>query len=303
MSVLSNPGAIVHDVVLDLSAPAARVRKERAFQVVLLTATLIALLVMVTLLLDVLNDGLARINADFFTNYTSRRAEDTGIRTGLTGSLSLMVMVAGMSFPIGVGAGIYLEIFAPDNRFTRFMQINIANLAGVPSVVYGLLSAAMFVYMAGFGRTLISGALALTLLILPVIIVASRESIRAVPPSIFNGALALGATPWQATQKQVLPVAMPGILTGTILALSRAVGETAPILVAGAVFSRRADNEPWNILEPFGALPIQVYDFIKRPQAEFQIEAAAAGIIVMLTVLLTMNSGAIILRNRYSRKR
>lgn len=303
MSVLSTPGSIVRDAVLDLSAPAARVRRERAFQVVLLTATLIALLVMVTLLLDVLNDGLARISTDFFTNYTSRRAEDTGIRTGLTGSLSLMVMVAGMSFPIGVGAGIYLEIFAPDNRFTRFMQINIANLAGVPSVVYGLLSAAMFVYMAGFGRTLITGALALTLLILPVIIVASRESIRAVSPSIYNGALALGATPWQATQKQVLPVAMPGILTGTILALSRAVGETAPILVAGAVFSRRADNEPWNILEPFGALPIQVYDFIKRPQAEFQIEAAAAGIIVMLTVLLTMNSGAIILRNRYSRKR
>jgi phosphate transport system permease protein len=303
MSVLSTPSSIVRDAVLDLSAPAARVRKERAFQAVLLTATFLSLLVMVTLLLDVLNDGLARISTDFFTSYTSRRAEDTGIRTGLTGSLSLMVLVAGMSFPIGVGAGIYLEVFAPDNRFTRFMQINIANLAGVPSVVYGLLSAAMFVYMAGFGRTLITGALALTLLILPVIIVAARESIRAVPPSIYNGALALGATPWQATQKQVLPVAMPGILTGAILALSRAVGETAPILVAGAVFSRRADNEPWNILEPFGALPIQVYDFIKRPQAEFQIEAAAAGIIVMLTVLLIMNSGAIILRNRYSRKR
>lgn len=303
MSVLSTPGAIARDAVLNLSAPAARLRKERAFQAVLLTATLLALLVMVTLLFDVLNDGLARISTDFFTSYTSRRAEDTGIRTGLTGSLSLMVIVAGLSFPIGVGAGIYLEIFAPNNRFTRFMQINIANLAGVPSVVYGLLAAAMFVYLAGFGRTLITGALALTLLILPVIIVAARESIRAVSPSIFNGALALGATPWQATSKQVLPVAMPGILTGTILALSRAVGETAPILVAGAVFSRRADNEPWNLLEPFGALPIQVYDFIKRPQAEFQIEAAAAGIIVMLTVLLTMNSGAIILRNRYARKR
>jgi len=303
MSLLSTPGSIARDAVLDLSAPAARVRKERVFQGVLLTATLIALMVMVTLLFDVLNDGLARISSDFFTSYTSRRAEDTGIRTGLTGSLSLMVIVASIAFPVGVGAGIYLEIFAPDNRFTRFMQVNIANLAGVPSVVYGLLSAAMFVYLAGFGRTLITGALALTLLILPVIIVACREAIRAVSPSIFNGALALGATPWQATSKQVLPVAMPGILTGTILALSRAVGETAPILVAGAVFSRRADNEPWNLLEPFGALPVQVYDFIKRPQAEFQVEAAAAGIIVMLAVLLTMNSGAIILRNRYSRRR
>jgi phosphate transport system permease protein len=303
MSVLSTPAGVARAAVLDLSAPAARLRRERLFQAALMTATLIALAVMLTLLFDVLSDGLGRIRSEFFTNYTSRRAEDTGIRTGLTGSLSLMALVAGMAFPIGVGAGIYLEIFAPNNRFTRFMQINIANLAGVPSVVYGLLSAAMFVYIAGFGRTLITGALALTLLILPVIIVASREAIRAVPPSIFNGALALGATPWQATSKQVLPVAMPGILTGTILALSRAVGETAPILVAGAVFSRRADNEPWNLLEPFGALPVQVYDFIKRPQAEFQIETAAAGIIVMLTVLLTMNASAIILRNRYARKR
>lgn len=303
MSFLSTPTTVARAAVLDLSAPAARLRKERIFQTLLLTATLIALAVMLTLLTDVLNDGLGRIRTEFFTEYTSRRAEDTGIRTGLTGSLSLMVLVAALAFPIGVGAGIYLEVFAPDNRFTRFMQINIANLAGVPSVVYGLLAAALFAYMAGFGRTLITGTLALTLLILPVIIVASREAIRAVPPSIFNGALALGATPWQATSKQVLPVAMPGILTGTILALSRAVGETAPILVAGAVFSRRADNEPWNLLEPFGALPVQVYDFIKRPQAEFQIETAAASIIVMLAVLLSMNSAAIILRNRYSRKR
>ena len=303
MSVLSTPAGIARAAVLDLSAPRARLRRERVFQAVLLGATLIALVVMLSLLFDVLSDGAGRIRTEFFTNYTSRRAEDTGIRTGLTGSLSLMVLVAGMTFPIGVGAGIYLEVFAPDNRFTRFMQVNIANLAGVPSVVYGLLAAAMFVYILNFGRTLISGALALTLLILPVIIVASREAIRAVPPSIFNGALALGATPWQATRKQVLPVAMPGVLTGTILALSRAVGETAPILVAGAVFSRRADNAPWDILEAFGALPVQVYDFIKRPQAEFQIEAAAAGIIVMLAVLLTMNSGAIILRNRYARQR
>lgn len=303
MSALSSPAAVARGAALDLSAPAARQRRERAFQALLMAATLLALLVMVTLLTDVLTDGLRRIDVGFFTDYTSRRPEDTGVRNGLTGSLSLMVLVAGMAFPIGVGAGIYLEVFAPDNRFTRVMQTNIANLAGVPSVVYGLLASAVFVYLLELGRSLISGALALTLLILPVIIVATRESVRAVPPSIFNGALALGATPWQATSRQVLPVAMPGILTGTILALSRAVGETAPILVAGAVFSRRADNEPWNLLEPFGALPVQVYDFIKRPQPEFQIEVAAAGIIVMLVVLLTMNSGAIILRNRYARRR
>lgn len=303
MSALSSPAGVARRAALDLSAPAARQRRERVFQGLLLSATLIALLVMVTLLTDVLTDGLRRIDTGFFTDYTSRRPEDTGVRNGLTGSLSLMALVAAMAFPIGVGAGVYLEVFAPDNRFTRLMQTNIANLAGVPSVVYGLLASAVFVYLLELGRTLISGALALTLLILPVIIVATRESVRAVPPSIFNGALALGATPWQATSRQVLPVAMPGILTGTILALSRAVGETAPILVAGAVFSRRADNEPWNLLEPFGALPVQVYDFIKRPQPEFQIEVAAAGIIVMLVVLLTMNSGAIVLRNRYARRR
>jgi phosphate transport system permease protein len=171
----------------------------------------------------------------------------------------------------------------------------------VPSVVYGLLAAALFAYILNFGRTLITGALALVLLILPVIIVAGKESIKAVPPSIYQGAIALGATPWQAVYKQVLPVAMPGILTGTILALSRAIGEAAPILVAGAVFSRRADSEPWNLTEPFAALPVQIYDFVKRPQEAFQVEVAAAGILVMLFVLLLMNSAAIVLRNRYTK--
>ncbi len=297
---LSTPARTTADVARALAAPRARETRERLFQAALLLATLAALLVLGVLLFDVLRDGIGRLDPAFLTDYSSRRAEDTGIRTGLTGTLSLMVLVAAISFPLGVGAAIYLEAFAPRNWFTRFMQVNIANLAGVPSVVYGLLAAAVFVYFLGLGRTLISGAMALSLLILPVIIVAGREAIRAVPPSIFQGALALGATPWQATSRQVLPVAMPGILTGTILALSRAVGEAAPILVAGAVFSRRADNEPWNVLEPFGALPIQIFDFVKRPQAGFQIEAASAGIIVMLVVLLLMNATAITLRNRYA---
>lgn len=300
MTALSTPARTSADVARALAAPRAREVRERLVQLLLLASTLVALVVLATLLWDVLSDGLGRLDAQFLTSYSSRNPEATGIRTGLTGTLSLMVLVALIAFPVGVGAAIHLEVFAPNNRFTRFMQVNIANLAGVPSVVYGLLAAAMFVYFLNFGRTLISGALALALLILPVIIVAGREAIRAVPPSIYQGALALGATPWQATYKQVLPVAMPGVLTGTILALSRAVGEAAPILVAGAVFSRRADNEPWHLLEPFGALPIQIFDFVKRPQEGFQIEAASAGILVLLTVLLLMNTTAIILRNRYA---
>jgi phosphate transport system permease protein len=301
MSLLSTPRSTTKDVAIALQTSKASTRKERLFQLFLLFSTLVGLVVLVVLLVDIVVNGYRNIDLGFFTDYTSRRPEDTGIRAGLTGTLSLMVLVALIAFPIGVGSAIYLESFAPRTWFTRFMQLNITNLAGVPSVVYGLLAAALFAYILNFGRTLITGALALVLLILPVIIVAGKESIKAVPPSIYQGAIALGATPWQAVYKQVLPVAMPGILTGTILALSRAIGEAAPILVAGAVFSRRADSEPWNVTEPFAALPVQIYDFVKRPQEAFQVEVAASGILVMLFVLLLMNSAAIVLRNRYSR--
>lgn len=301
MSLLSTPRSTTKDVAIALQTSKASTRKERIFQISLLFSTLIGLVVLVVLLVDIVVNGYRNIDLGFFTDYTSRRPEDTGIRAGLTGTLSLMVLVALIAFPIGVGSAIYLESFAPRTWFTRFMQLNITNLAGVPSVVYGLLAAALFAYILNFGRTLITGALALVLLILPVIIVAGKESIKAVPPSIYQGAIALGATPWQAVYKQVLPVAMPGILTGTILALSRAIGEAAPILVAGAVFSRRADSEPWNVTEPFAALPVQIYDFVKRPQEAFQVEVAASGILVMLFVLLLMNSAAIVLRNRYSK--
>ena len=301
MSLLSTPRSTTKDVAIALQTSKASTRKERLFQLFLLFSTLIGLVVLVVLLVDIVVSGYRNLDLGFFTDYTSRRPEDTGIRAGLTGTLSLMVLVALIAFPIGVGSAIYLESFAPRTWFTRFMQLNITNLAGVPSVVYGLLAAALFAYILNFGRTLITGALALVLLILPVIIVAGKESIKAVPPSIYQGAIALGATPWQAVYKQVLPVAMPGILTGTILALSRAIGEAAPILVAGAVFSRRADSEPWNLTEPFAALPVQIYDFVKRPQEAFQVEVAAAGILVMLFVLLLMNSAAIVLRNRYTK--
>jgi phosphate transport system permease protein len=268
----------------------------------LLTGTVISVVVLAILLIDVFMDGATRLDLAFLTSYVSRFADEAGIRAGLTGTLSLMMLVGLMSFPLGVGAAIYLEEFAPSNRFTRLLETNISNLAGVPSVVYGLLGAGIFVYLMSFGRSLLAGALTLTLLILPVIIVASREALRAVPRGIRDGGLALGATPLQVTSRQVLPAALPGMLTGTILALSRAIGETAPILVVGALFSRRADSEPWHVLESFSALPVQIYQFISYPQAEFQIRVSAAGIIVMLGALLLMNSIAIYLRNRSSRR-
>lgn len=299
---LSTPERTSRTAIEEMQAPRTRELKERAFHVLVFTTTVVGIIVLAVLLVDILRDGVGRLSLDFVTGYSSRRPEQTGVLTGITGTLSLMVLTALFSFPVGVGAAIYLEEFAPDNRFTRLLQVNIANLAGVPSVVYGLLAASLFVYLLGLGRSLLTGALALSLLILPIIIVAGREAIRAVPQGIREGGLALGATRWQVVRSQVLPSAFPGILTGTILALSRAIGETAPILVAGAVFSRRATNEPWNLFESFGALPIQIFDFVKRPQEGFQVEAASAAIIVLLVALLVMNAGAIVLRNRYSRR-
>lgn len=285
----------------DMGHSRRRAVTEHAFHWLLLAATLLGVVVLAVLLIDVFTDGVGRLRWDFLTGSSSRHPEQTGVRAGLTGTLSLMVLTALISFPLGVGAAVYLEEFAPANWFTRLLQLNIANLAGVPSVVYGLLAAAVFVYLLGFGRSLIAGAMALSLLILPIIIVAGREAIRAVPQSIRDGGLALGATPLQVTAKQVLPIALPGILTGTILALSRAIGEAAPVLVVGAAFSRHgATNEPWNLLEPFAALPIQIFQFVKQPQEGFQVDAASAGIIVLLGALLAMNAVAILLRNRYT---
>jgi phosphate transport system permease protein len=202
-----------------------------------------------------------------------------------------------------VGAATYLEEFAPRNWFTRLIEANISNLAGVPSVVYGLLGAGVFVYFLGLGRSLLVGAITLSLLILPVIIVSAREALRAVPQALREAGLGLGATPLQTISRQILPQAMPGILTCTILALSRAIGETAPILVVGAIFSRRSDNVPWDTNDAFSALPIQIYNLVSRPQQEFQIDVASAGIIILMVLLLLMNSIAIVLRNRYSRSR
>lgn len=284
-------------------APVGDTVREKFTQLVLFVGTAIALVVLAILLIDTLRDGVGGLDLDFLTKYTSRFPEQTGIRAGLTGTLSLMLLVALMTVPLGVGAALYLEEFAPRNRWTRLLEANINNLAGVPSIVYGLLGLSVFVFFLGFGRSLLAGALTLTLLVLPVLIAASREALRSVPREIRDGGLALGGTPLQVAARQTLPAALPSILTGMILSLSRAIGETAPILVAGAVFSRRADNEPWNINEAYTAIPIQIYDFVKRPQEEFRVEVASTAIIVLMTVLLLMNSTAIIIRNRYSRNR
>jgi phosphate transport system permease protein len=270
-----------------------------AFQAALLVCLLIGILTLVTLLIDVFRDGLGRLDWQFVTSLDSRRPSRAGIKPALVGTIWLMGLVALVSFPIGVGAAIYLEEFAPRNRFTSFIEVNISNLAGVPSIVYGLLGLAVFVRFMNLGRSILAGALTLALLILPVIIVAGREALRAVPGSIRQGAYAVGATTWQMVWHQTLPAAMPGILTGVILGLSRAIGETAPLITLGALtYVNFVPNSP---LDRFAAMPIQIFNWVFRPQVEFQA-VAAAGIILLLAVLLAMNSIAVFLRYRFERR-
>ena len=235
----------------------------------------------------------------FITAAPSRFAERAGIMPGLMGSLWIIVLTAAFSFPLGVATAIWLEEYSPAGRLRSLIQTNISNLAGVPSIVYGILGLAVFVRAMALGRSVIAGALTLTLLILPIIIIAAQEAIRAVPGSYRLGAYALGATRWQVTRHHVLPAAMPGILTGTILALSRAIGETAPLIIIGAVSF--LNFAPEGLTSQFTVLPIQIFGWISRPQAEFHV-LAAGGIIVLLAVLLGMNAAAIILRNRYQSK-
>jgi phosphate transport system permease protein len=264
----------------------------------LIAATLVGLIALAALITTVVNDGAGVVDWPFLRNFASRIPERAGIWPALVGTLYLMGLVTLIAFPVGVGAAIYLEEFAPRNRLTAAIETNIANLAAVPSIIYGLLGLAVFYRAMAFGRSLLTGALTLALLVLPVIIIAAREAIRAVPRPLRLGALALGATEWQAVYRQVLPAAAPGIMTGAILGLSRAIGETAPLLVAGA--AAFVAFTPDNVLDAYSALPIQIFDWVRRPQPEFQALAAGA-ILVLLAVLLTMNSIAIAVRNRYER--
>jgi len=253
----------------------------------------------VLLLVDVGRDGLRWVSWDFLTRYPSRIPERAGIRSAILGSLWMMTLTAAISFPLGVGAAIYLEEYAPRSWITRLLQTNISNLAGVPSIVYGILGLAIFVRSFGLGRSVLAGAATLALLVLPVVIIAAQEALKAVPRSLREASYGVGATKWQTIRYQVLPVALPGILTGTILSLSRAIGETAPLIMIGALtFIAFSPTSP---MDPFTVLPIQIFNWAAKPQAEFH-ELAAAAIIVLLVVLLVMNAGAIVLRNKFQKR-
>ena len=282
--------------------------KGRLFYLLCLLGSLVGILLLVTLLNDIRQDGFHYMSKHFFTNFPSRKPEIAGFHGAIMGTLWVMGIVAITSFPIGVGAALYLEEYAKKNKLTSLIQTNISNLAGVPSIVFGILGLQLFVRgtigygpalcvgeQCGFGRSVISGALTLTLLILPIVIVASQEAIKAVPPSIREASYGVGATRWQTVSSHVLPQAMPGIMTGMILALSRAIGETAPIIMIGALTF--VAFRPEGPLEPFTAMPIQVLNWISRPQAAFH-ELAATGIVVLLITLLTMNTIAVLIRIR-----
>lgn len=276
-----------------------RERRERLFVIIMLAALSIAIVALLSLLFDVMKVGLPRVSLDFITGKPSRVADRAGVYPAILGSLWVIAVTAVFAIPVGMGAAIYLEEYAKPTRLNRFIEINIANLAGIPSVIYGLLGLAVFVRLMGMGRSVLAGGLTLGLLVLPVVTIAGREAIRAVPPSIKEAALALGSTRWQAVSRQVLPAALPGFMTGVILAISRALGETAPLITLGAF--TYVSFAPSGLLDRFTVLPIQVYNWTSRPQEEFHV-AAAAGIVVLLVVLLTMNGFAVWLRNRYQKR-
>ena len=274
---------------------AARKAKGSLFLVVGMLSILIGLGTLVVLIVDVLHDGLPWLTWDFLNSYDSRFPARSGIKAALFGTAYMMFFTLLIALQVGVMSAIYLEEYAPDNWLTRFIQINISNLAGVPSIIYGLLGLQVFVRFLALERSVLAGSLTMALLVLPIIIVASREAIRAVPPSLREASLALGATRWQTIRHHVLPYALPGILTGNILAASRAVGEAAPLITIGALtFVPFVPESP---LDRFTVMPIQIFNWTSRPQAEFH-GIAAAGIILLLAVLLTINSVAIILRQR-----
>jgi phosphate transport system permease protein len=271
----------------------------RGFHALCLLAITIALAMLAALLINIISEGWSRVNWGFITSFPSRNPEEAGIKAALLGSIYVVSMAGVIAFSLGVGAAIYLEEYAARNWFAGIVQTNIVNLAGVPSIIYGLLGLEIFVRAMGLGKSVMAGGLTLALLVLPIIIVAAQEAIRAVPSSIREGAYALGATRWQAIWHLVLPQAFPGILTGVILAVSRAIGEAAPLIVMGALtFIPFAPDGPFS---RFTVLPIQIFNWISRPQAGFH-QAAAAGILVLLILLLSMNALAVALRNKFQRK-
>ncbi|WP_372636971.1 phosphate ABC transporter permease PstA [Cohnella sp.] len=276
-----------------------RRRIDFALNLLFLAATSVGVLVLVVLIVDIVMDGLNNLTPELFNNYPSRKAAQAGMKSAIVGTIYMLLIMAPISFVFGVGAAIYLEEYASKNRFTRFIQLNISTLAGVPSIVYGILGLTLFVRLMALERSLIAGALTMTLLVLPIIIVASQEAIKAVPRSRRDASFALGANKWQTVSRAVMPSALPGILTGVILAMSRAIGETAPLVMIGAL--TYIAFLPDSLKSSFTVMPIQIFNWISRPQEEFHM-LAAAGIIVLLAMLLLMNFSAILLRNKFQNK-
>ena len=264
---------------------------------VFMAATLFAVVALAVLLWYIFQRGWDWLSWGLLTNPPSRKPEQAGLSIAISGTLWIISLTLLVAFPMGVAAAIYLEEYAPKNRWTRILQINISNLAGVPYVVYGLLGLGIFVEWLNLGRVVLAGALTMALLSLPVIIIASQEALKAIPWSLREAAYGVGATRWQVTASHVLPAAVPGILTGVILAVSRAIGETAPLLVAGAAGFVTA--KPSGFTDSYTTIPIQIYNWMSRPQAEFR-DLASAGIIVLLVLLISMNLIAIIVRQRFS---
>ena len=316
-----------------------RNKAEKIFNIILLSSVLFGLFMLTILLIDIAIEGFDWVRPELFKNYHSRKPENTGMRSAIAGSIIVIGLTGLFSFPIGVGAAIYLEEYAPKNKLTDFINLNINNLAGVPSIVYGMLGLVVFGRMFGlfskdswlvnffkipiesgaiggwkfdlfglpwleihlpFGRSMVSGALTMSLLILPVVIIAAREAIRAVPPSIREGGYALGTTKWHIIKTLVFPIAFPGILTGMILSLSRAIGETAPLIIMGAF--TYVPFLPKSVWDQFTVIPIQIYNWITLPQAEYRVHLAAAGILVLLFILFLMNGIAVYLRKKYEIK-
>ena len=306
----------VHKPTFDVAATRALIAKHKRYDLIFAAIGLIALtaatLVFVALFADMVAKGAERLSLDFFTNFPSRRAGQAGILSAWVGSILVMIVTAASAIPIGVAAGLYLEEYGRKNWFTDVIEINVTNLAGVPSIVYGLLALGLFVYAFGFGQSILTAGLTLGLLILPVVIVATREAIRTIPQIIREAAYACGATKWQLVAHHILPYSLPGILTGVIIGLARAIGETAPVITIGALtfiaflpespISSEAPyvNSEW-LFSPFTVMPIQMFNWISRPEEAFHLNAAAAGL-VLIAMTISMNALAIAIRYHYRKR-
>lgn len=282
-----------------MNSPLTNTYKDKLFKGFGFFTTIAAIGVLAVFLGFLLYLGLDRLSWEFISGLPSRFADQTGIYTAIVGTVYIMVLVTIFALPIGIGAGIYLEEYGSGSKFDTFLEINISNLAGVPSIIYGLLGLEVFVYFLALGNSILAGALTLSLLILPIIIVSTREAVRAVPSSIKEASVAMGASKWQTIWHQTLPASIGGIITGVILAVSRAIGETAPLIVIGAL--AYVPFIPQGIFDKFTVIPIQIYNYVTRPQHEFVI-AAAAAIIVLLFLTFVMNGIAVYLRNRWQKK-